>query len=362
MRAEHTVRFSASHRVYVRHVPDEPPKPPAEPAETAAPEPAAAEMETAPVVEAITDPDAALREAVGASAKPEPRAPTPNPYGDEPDETDDGDEPLAPRKSRRRTIIVATASILVGLTVAALVFLGRANAERYLITCATDHVSAERGRAFPPWGSRAMSGPEWKPIALPPNAECKPRETDDESELTGWYLDVLVDRASTTLAARDLLDTIPPPATNAPASPLDVADAELEQALLLARAPERRDQRKEIERLQGDVSYWRASLRLRDASNALSDAAKQFDAASAKRPRHATDSSAWATFLRRVGEELHGGPAGGPKPEQFPPQPASESRPTAPAGVALPVEPAKEPAPPPSPPADAGVPTGGVLL
>jgi len=333
---------------------------------TAVPYPIPA-TDSAPVPDptAVPDPAAFLQDAVGAPTRR--RAPTPPPVADADLDSDDPDRPRSP--ASRRTIILSATAIVVGLAIATLVFLGRANAERYLITCATDHAMAEQGRSFPPWGSHALSGPEWKTIALPANAECRPRETDDPDELAHWYLDILVERASTTLAARDLLDTLPSPTApvdkNPSTSPLDVAQAELEQALLLARAPERRDERKEIERLQGDVSYWRAALHLRDANAALADAAKQFDAAAAQRPRHATDAAAWATFLRRVVDELHGGPAGGPTPDKFPPLPPSNpgepGRTPAPPATALPVEPSAAPTEPAAPP-DAGVPTGGVLL
>jgi hypothetical protein len=329
-----------------------PPAPPDKPVEEPAAEPVLP-------TESI-DPDAALREAVGASANPPPRAPTPLPVSDD---DYDGELPALPGK-RRRTVAVAAGAILAGLAIAALVFLGRANSERYLITCTTDHVAAEQGRGFPPWGSHELSGPEWKRIALPPNAECTARETDDPTELEGWYLDALIDRASATLGNKDMLDTIAPAAGSGSAAPnvLDTSEQQLDQALLLARSPEHRDQRKAIERLQGDIAYWRAALRLRDASSALADAAKQFDAAATRRPAHATDAAAWATFLRRVGDELHGGPAGGPPPDQFPPQPPMQT-PGVPVGVALPVEPpAGSAAEPPPPAIDAGVPTGGVLL
>lgn len=288
--------------------------------------------------------DDALREAVGAPPVRPPRN----------KRDDDGDDGVA-RPGGRRAIIIAAVAILVGLTVAALVLLGRVNAQRYVIACTTDQVSAEQGRAFPPWGTRPLVGAEWKPITLPASAECKPRETDDRAELERWFLELLVDRASTTLTARDLLDTIQPGKTN----PLDIVAAQLNQALLLSRAPERRDQRKDVERLLGDVQYWRASLRLRDAAAALGDAARQFDAAAAQRPRHVTDAGEWATFLRRLVDDLHTGPGGVPA-VVTPGEPVGE-RPMAPAGTALPVEPeasTAEPAPAP----DAGLPTGGVLL
>lgn len=307
------------------------------------------------------DPDSPFAPIPFDSAPPPPLPPR---FDDDDDESDD--DPTIRAPSHVRIIILSVVFIVVCIIVGTFIFLGRANAERYMISCSTDHAAAEQGRTFPPWGSHALTGPEWRPIALPANAECRARETDDPDELAHWYLDILIDRASTTLSARDLLDGLPSPTatpdkTAAPSS-LDVAQAELEQALLLARAPERRDERKEIERLEGDVSYWRAALHLRDANAALADAAKQFDAAAAQRPRHATDAAAWATFLRRVVDELHAGPGGTPAPDKPQPQvPVEPGHTPAPPGTALPVEPLPDHDASPPPP-DAGVPGGGVLL
>jgi hypothetical protein len=201
-----------------------------------------------------------------------------------------------------------------------------------------------------------MGGNAYKPIALPASAECKPQETEDIAELDHWYLDILVERASATLTA---------PVLDAPGKPLDVAEGQLNQALLLSRAPERRDQRKEVERLLGDVQYWRASLRLRDATAALGDAAKQFEAAAAQRPRHVSDAGSWASFLKRVGNELRAGPNGvaaSVPPSGTTTTPMTGPSATAPAGTALPVEPTASPPEPVEEKPDAGVPTGGVLL
>lgn len=335
------------------------PSPGSEP-EARSPTPEA--RDSAPILPNAYD-EAALREAIGAKPKREKRAKTePSPYGRVDD--DDDDEPKA-AKSRRKMIVVSAAVTLVGIAIAAAIFLGRANASRYLIECNADHVSAEQGRAFPPWGSHPIAGAEWKPITLPPNAECKPKETDDPDELAKWYLDLLVDRASSQLTSRSLLDTIPHAGAGGAAAgnPLDSVAAQLEQALLLARAPERRDQRKDIERLQGDVEYWRAAARTRDAAAALAEAAKQFDAAAALRPRHVDDASAWATFSRKVVDELHAGPNGVPPliPGALPGEPHTP----APPGVALPVEPpatGSDTNATAAPPPDAGVPSGGVLL
>lgn len=286
--------------------------------------------------------DNALRDAVGA--------PPARPGRTEREPIDDG----LPQPAGRKTIVIGALAIIAGLAIAAFVFLGRANAQRYLITCSAEHVSAEQGRAFPPWGSHPLAGSEWKAIALPPNAECKPRETEDVAELEGWYLELLVDRASTTLTARDLLDTMQAGMPN----PLDIVAAQLNQALLLSRAPERRDRRKDVERLLGDVQYWRASLRLREAAATLADAGRQFEAAAAQRPRHVTDAGEWATFLQKVVDDLHAGPGGVPAAPGA--VPAVPEGPSAPVGTALPVEPDEEAEP--ALPPDAGLPTGGVLL
>lgn len=324
----------------------------------AAPDPVGDE----PLLPAELATDGALQAAVGApSARARKRART-QPRGD----ADDGeDDPLAPKRSKR-TMVIASVSIVAGLTIATLVFLGRANAQHYAITCNASRAVAVQGRSFPPWGTRTLNGPEWAPIPLPPNAECQPRETDDAAELAKWYLTILVDRATVTLTAKDLLDR-PAAGPNgaAAANPLDTVSAQLEQALLLARDPDRRDERKEVTRLQGDVDYWRAAARLRDASAVLLDAAKQFEAANQQHPRHATDAAAWATFLRRLTDELHAGPNGLPAtaPAVLPSSaaPTSTSSEPVPVGTALPVESDSGSAAPALTP-DAGIPSGGVLL
>ena len=328
------------------------------PAELYAPQPAPSGMEYSagaastdvPYDVPAGDADAALHAAVGApSPRARKRAQT--------EATDEG----TPARSKR-TVLIATGSIVVGLVIATLVFLGRANSQRYGISCDASRAIPMQGRSFPPWGTHALIGPEWAPIVLPPNAECQPRETEDPAELGKWYLELLIDRATVTLTRKDLLDVVAAPG-QPPGSPLDAVSAELDQALLLSRDPDRRDQRKEITRLQGDVQYWRAALRLRDASAVLVDAAKQFDAANQQHPRHQTDAAAWSTFLHHLADELRAGPNGAPiiGPAGIP-VPMTSSTTTSvpvPVGTALPVEEgsAEAPAAP-----DAGVPSGGVLL
>ena len=321
--------------------------------DTQPPAPPDGDLPLVPIASTETD----LRAAVGAPPRPEAparsrrRAPTPVDDADE-----DGDD--GPNKPRsRKMMLVGALTLVVGGGIAAMVILGKVNSERYLITCKADRVVVEQGRSFPPWGESTLDGAEWKALKIPPEAPCAPYETENKAELAAHYLDILKDHATTLLTAREV-------------TKIDDAEAQLKQALLVARSLERDDDRidarDEIERLLGDVVYWRASAKLRSASDALVEAANQFEMASAQRPRHVTDAAAWALYVRKLVEQLRAGPAGA-SPSTFPPLPPSE-RPTAPPGVALPVEPgagsgsagtALEPVPP---PADAGVPTGGVLL
>lgn len=344
--------------------PGEPPPPaPEEPAEvppvvSAAPEtpPLEAPPATDESILPTTYDEAALHDAVGV--RPRKKRKTDEPVDEDgvPDE----------KRRNRKLLVIGTLTLVAGLAIVALVLFGRINSERYFLTCTTTHAIAEQGRSFPPWGSAPLPGAEWRAIALPPSAQCKPQQVNDRSTLEALFLEILLDRTAATLTSRDLLDA-PPVAVDAKhvASPLDVVSMQLEQALLLSRAPERGDQRKQVERMQGDVQYWRASLRLRDAAAALADASRQFDQAALSRPLHVTDAGEWATFLRRLADELQAGPAGAAAAAAVPPgAPPSFERPVAPPGTALPVEPGAAagsvdvtPAPP-----DAGVPTGGVLL
>lgn len=306
-------------------------------------EPDEGEIPAAPVTAATDD----LREAVGVRRLSDPGAdPVPVPVPD-PDPDPDAD-PDVPARPRGRWPLVTAVALLAGGFIATLVLLGRSNSSRYVFHCGEQKISAEQGRSFPPWGSSRLGGAEWKPIEIPPGAECQTRETDDRAELEQWYLDALVEQAQAKLTAKEV-------------TKVDRAQAELEQALLLSRDPERRDQRKEIDRLLGDVEYWRGAARVKVALDTLEEAAKRYDAAADKRPRHASDAAAWAEWLREVAAGLRAGPAGIKRGTAG--GPLEPPRPEAPTGVALPVE---EPRPvdatPITPEIDAGIPRGGVLL
>ena len=196
------------------------------------------------------------------------------------------------RRRLRRFALLAAAVLLV-LGVATFALLGRSNGQRFVLVCGTDRVTPMQGRSFPPWGESSLAGLQWKPVAIPPAAECRDREASSEQELSSWYLTLLVEQATARLTARKVTE-------------IDLAAAQLGQALLLARAPDRRAERRDIDRLLGDVEYWRAVDKLRAASSALDAAAKQFEEAALKQPKHVTDAAARAAQLRRLLEELAG--------------------------------------------------------
>ena len=313
-----------------------------------------------------------LRSAVGASPLSEPTT-TAKPHKRQAPAADprraDDDDDLPGRPRNRKTIVVAAFSIATGLAIAGLVFLGRANSDRYLLACEAERAVPQGGRAFPPWGTHSLEGEQWRPLKIAPETRCQPHETDDPQVLERLYLAMILDQATALLTAREV-------------TKLDEAEALLKQALLLTRpaesepaklATERTEHHQDIERLLGDVTYWRASAKLHDAAAALADAAKQFDSAAAQHPRHVSDASAWADYSRKLADELHVGPAGAtqapapPIPAAPATAPPTAARPEAPPGIALPVEPDKggsagEPPVTAPPPPDAGVPTGGVLL
>ncbi len=361
-----------------------------EPAPAPAPEPPTAEpvleppLEPLGAAEPVTSSTDDLREAVGVSrldekaarkaekeaakeagkelirqqkeakdkAKAEARAARRRELGEDDAPADGEDDADGEPKKRGRTGLVIAGALVVGGLIATFVLLGQSNAERYLFTCGEKRIVAQRGRSFPPWGASSLGGAEWKAIPIAPGVECESRETDDPDELTGWFLDALVEQAQAKLTAREVAE-------------VDEAQRELDQALLLARDPDRRDQRHEIERLLGDVEYWRGSARVKEAAETLEEAAKRYDQAADKRPRHASDAAAWAEFVRRTAADLLLGPAGVPPRTVAQPGGSDGPKSDLPTGVALPVEepePVTMPDAAPEPPIDAGLPQGGVLL
>jgi hypothetical protein len=316
---------------------------------------------------------------VPSSVKP-PAAPVAATQGEaDADGVDPADEPRPHRRSVPGVLLAAV--LVVGAAGAAVVaLLGYLNSDRYVLACEPDRAVPEQGRGFPPWGTRALTGAAWRPVKIAPETRCQSQDTDDPLVLQRVFLAMVLDQATALLAGHE-------------ASRVDDAEALLQQALLLTRpaehepealAHQRGEQHEEIERLLGDVAYWRGQAKVRDALSALGDAARQFDTAVARHPRHVSDAAAWAARVRTLADDLRTGSPGAaagpvaappatqvtPAPSATPAPPASPAPPSpAPAAAtgsaghpaAPPAELERSPRPS-APPPDAGAPGGGVLI
>ena len=268
---------------------------------------------------------------------------------------DDHDMGQASGPRSRRPVVLAAVATLAAILIALAVVLGRFNAQRLAIHCEPNRIVATAGRSFPPWGESPLEAPEFAAIPIPKNTECTSRTTSNRVELEDWYLAALMEQATARLSTRLVAD-------------VDLASKQLEQALLLTRTATRRDARKEVDRLVGDVEYWRAAAHLKASADALLGAAAQFDTAAKKRPRHATDAAEWATHVRRLVDVLRAGPTdgrgtslstgAGPSPGENPETPTTSTtpRPSPGDGSAAPSAPELPATSSPSPA------TGGVLL
>jgi hypothetical protein len=276
-----------------------------------------------PLLPATADP-AELRAAVGLPARS--RAPAEPAAEPDPDAEPERGGRAPGRRGRRALALAAGVTLAAGA--AAIAVLGRINAASYHLVCEPTAVVAEQGRQLPPWGTRRLTGPAWKPIPIPASFVCAALTTTTAAEVGDAFGRMLLARAEALLTGRDIVE-------------LDAAAAMLEQALLHARSDRdaHKVARQEIDRLLGDVGYWRASAKVREAATALDEAARAFDAAAAQRPRHVSDAAAWAARARRAASDLRA--AGAPTPGAGSAAAAPGARPQAPLGVALPVEPAR---------------------
>jgi hypothetical protein len=283
--------------------------------------------------------------------------------------TDSGDDDDDDRPRSRLWMVAAALAIVLGGAITAMILVGRSNSERFVLSCESDRVVIQQGRSFPPWGESAIEGAEWKPFKIPPEAPCSRFETENKAELAARFEKMLEERATKLVGGRGGTSTaITAVGPEDPVAKVDEAEASLKQALLVSRhlasENERITTRDKLERLLGDVGYWRASARLRAAADALTDAAKQFDTVTLQQPLANTDAGEWGALARKLAEELRAGPRALKASEILAPTQAStDSTPKAPLGTALPVEPQAGSAATP-PDVDAGVPasTGGVLL
>jgi hypothetical protein len=348
------------------------PAEPKEPGETSPAAPPSVEIESgwieapgaeAPAGATKAPPDAAAKDDLGApatAAAGPPRAEEsesqPPPPSSLPEAAGirEPPRPWRPRLSRRgwlMAIAAALATVAIG-TGAVLAWL---NSRHFYLECGDDEIRASRGRSWP-WGRTTMEGARWKPVPVAGRIECQSARFASEAALEAAFLEAVHARADALLARDELGD----------AAQIETAANLIEQGLVLSRSPEHRDARKELERLRGDVEYWRATSEVQSALAAIEAARARFADAAGHAPRHVRDADRWAGFLEQLLKRGRSGP-GAFAAERARPEAASDLAPaggdgeTAPRATApdeLP-DPDAEPAKPAAP---APIPRGGVLL
>jgi hypothetical protein len=259
--------------------------------------------------------------------------------------------------TRQQRFLIGGVALLLIAAVCAV--LGWFNSQNYYLTCGTNSIIASQGR-FWPWGQSPLQGPAFVAIHVPSDVLCTDQHFDSRAELEQAFLDALLKQSTALLTSGD-------------AAHVSTAEEQLEQALLLTRAPERSTERALVQRLQGDVAYWRGAEQIQQASELLKTAAGYFDEAASRRPRHSSDANAWAEHARFIQSEIDKGPRSLRKDEAPREQPhfkglspvAQPDRTTATDAIAeeaLDAGVQTEPPDAAQPPADAALPRGGVLL
>jgi hypothetical protein len=274
-------------------------------------------------------------------------------------------DPKTQLTRRQQFFLIGGAAALVVAVVCAV--LGWLNSQNYYLVCGTQSITAEQG-SFWPYGRSALSGEEFKGIVG--DHPCTSRQFESREELERAFLAELIGHATQLLS----------PTKVAPEQVL-AAEQELGQALLLSRDPERGEERAMAERLKGDVSYWKGAAEIQGALETLRKSATLFEEAATRLPRHSRDSSEWAEHARFIASEIDKGPRALRKDESAKEEPHFQGlgnpdgpvKPTEPteqepdtqvtpeAPIELPADAGVDAAPP-EVPADASLPTGGVLL
>jgi hypothetical protein len=238
--------------------------------------------------------------------------------------------------SRALPIALAATALLVVVTV--LGGLGWRNRRDYFLVCRAEAITAERGR-FWPWGRTALEDPRWQAVQIAPATECRDQTFASEEQLQEAFVGALLRETSRLLS------------TSEPA-PIELAEKQLKQALLLSRAPRQRRRREHIQRLQGDVEYQRGRAELRTAATALERALTHLREANRRHGWQSSAATAWADVAAHTLHLLQAGPEAAPRSMLGPSPPE-------PLGPDLPPDWRPDGAPPAVPPSQAVTPAGG---
>jgi hypothetical protein len=176
-------------------------------------------------------------------------------------------------------------ALAAGFVLLAMVFDLR-NRNRFIIVCEAHKVELHQGRRLPwPFGREAVGGPEYKPIAIPAEADCRHQVFGGEEEAARAFLELLLNQVRNALV-------------NPGASNLREARQQLQQALLLSRT--HRARRKEAEGMLAELSYREGRAGLARAENELRVALTRFQEAQKLDARRFDDLDEWISHLDEI--------------------------------------------------------------
>lgn len=224
------------------------------------------------------------------------------------------------------------------------------NRNRYVIVCEARRVELQQGRRLPfPFGLESVGGPEYKPVTVASDTDCRQQAFGSEEDAARALLELLLGQVRAALS-------------NPAGSNLKEARQQLQQALLLTAL--QRGRRKEAESMLAELSYREGRAGLARAENELRLALSRFQEAQKLDGRRFEDLEEWITHLEemlrsiapspfssppRLGPApgLGAGAASQPRPAR-PPASRPSSGSTPPAPPAAPSAPAPDAGPPPS--------------
>lgn len=238
--------------------------------------------------------------------------------------------------------------ILIGTALSALLLvLDLRNRDRYLLVCKPKAVELHKGRTFPwPFGHEMIGGPEYRPIEIPAEADCRDRVFHSQEEAELAFLDYLLAQARDALANPGTAD-------------LTKARTKVRQALLISRT--HRSRRKEAQKMLAELAYRAGRAGLDRAENELRKALGYFQEAQKLNADKFEDLDDWISHLEDLLRNVSPSPGtaitrpalppgfGGTPPVSRPPLPGLSPLPTQP--------PASAPSSP-----DAGQSQGGGIL
>jgi len=254
----------------------------------------------------------------------------------------------AEKKERSKFRLYAAGAGLLAIVIVVVWLLSWRNSRYLYLECREDKVIAARGSSWP-WGRQQLGGAAYRPIKLPPEADCRSREFTETLELERSMVELLIARAEAGLRSKKVEEVAE-------------AKAQLTQALLLSRSYT--EQKPRIQHLQGDLSYREGGQSVAEAQKKIEEAIARFKDAKERQPVLFKDYDAWIEHLEAANQALRDGPRPIEKITEAADQPAPPpgARPRVDRGVLPQPSASPDAALPAAPKPDGGLPSGGVLM